>query len=539
MPRIIPKLSPRVVYWLVVVSIVFAVHTSYLINGFVWLDHGDIEAGRSILTDKPLLHAFVTPLGETHFYRPIVTLLNTLDFRLYGLWAPGYHLTNTILHIVATASVVVFVRIYFKLSSKTALLAGLIFGVHPLSWLPTGAISYRSELLLVIGICTTLSFHVLSETRRKIRYIFFTIVCFALALLSKETALIIIPLAIIADKVGNRKIRNQNSLTKLLFLYFFEVVLLASYIGTRIFVLPSLWNTSYHHMPINEVVGTRIYLLIRMIISLFSPLIPSLSDATAVVPLTLYVSMLYLLGALSIGYGVYILVKKMPKEKTRIVVFIALSLLPGLSFIPLPRMYSPHYAYLAAVGSSSLIAYIYDTLRHQKTTFLTQIGKGSIIVWIVVAIWNTYSAGSRFASDYTLFYPEIQKTNTYREGSYYLGMYFLTSGDIDQAKHYFTLSLRETPHVIAFVDSSALYINYSQVLFIEGKYDEADEFLLNALLTASASERYIIMYNRALIQYQKQNYSQTIDILESYNGFDEHKEMVSLWTAASKKAPRD
>ena len=44
------RFSPRV-FFFAVLAVTFLVHTSYLANGFVWLDHGDIESGRAIVVD--------------------------------------------------------------------------------------------------------------------------------------------------------------------------------------------------------------------------------------------------------------------------------------------------------------------------------------------------------------------------------------------------------------------------------------------------------------------------------------------------------
>src|SRR5919108_4391650 len=89
--------SPRILFF-GVLAVTFLVHASYIANGFVWLDHGDIESGRAIVPLPQIYTALLTRFGETGFYRPVVTALYSLDAAIYDGWAPGYHLTNIVLH---------------------------------------------------------------------------------------------------------------------------------------------------------------------------------------------------------------------------------------------------------------------------------------------------------------------------------------------------------------------------------------------------------------------------------------------------------
>src|SRR3989338_8622921 len=138
---------------------VFLVFASFINNGFSWLDHGDIERGRAVLTLSNLPRAFISRFGQTGFFRPLVTVANSIDFALYGLWAPGFHLTNILLHLSASFAGALFISRLFSLNFREKLLILLIAGLHPLAFLPVGAISYRQELLLALFTYLTLYFH--------------------------------------------------------------------------------------------------------------------------------------------------------------------------------------------------------------------------------------------------------------------------------------------------------------------------------------------------------------------------------------------
>ncbi|MFQ5632442.1 MAG: hypothetical protein ACE5I1_27040, partial [bacterium] len=134
----IEKISPKILRPCLF-AMTLLTHASYINNGFAWLDNGDIVQSRAILSMTELLKAFTQPFGETGFYRPLVTIFHSLDFAIYGDWAPGFHLTNVLLHCAAAACAVLFVMAFFSIPIRKSMFAALIFAIHPLSWLPVGA----------------------------------------------------------------------------------------------------------------------------------------------------------------------------------------------------------------------------------------------------------------------------------------------------------------------------------------------------------------------------------------------------------------
>ena len=65
----------------------------------------------------------------------------------------------------------------------------LVVGIHPLSWLPAGAISYRPELLATLFTFLAVSLYVRSRESGSLRLGLLAIASFALGLCSKETVL--------------------------------------------------------------------------------------------------------------------------------------------------------------------------------------------------------------------------------------------------------------------------------------------------------------------------------------------------------------
>src|SRR3990172_9047264 len=190
---------------LLILVFAFVTHITYLNNGFTWLDHNDIEAGAAVLPINKLHQAFFTPFGQTSFYRPIVTILNSIDYSLYRQWPSGFHITNLLLHLGVVALIGSFLSVFFIFNLEQKALASLIFAVHTSSILVVGSSTQRQEPLLLILTMLTLYFHKKARETKKWGYVLLTLSVFMAALLSKETALVIIPTLIIFWELLTRK----------------------------------------------------------------------------------------------------------------------------------------------------------------------------------------------------------------------------------------------------------------------------------------------------------------------------------------------
>lgn len=96
---------------------------------------------------------------DSGLYRPLLLLSIMLDARLFGDWAAGYHLVNILLHVLTTLLVYGFVRYLLgvsggqsTLSGPAALLAAVVFGVHPIHTEAVNSIFNRSEILVSLGV---------------------------------------------------------------------------------------------------------------------------------------------------------------------------------------------------------------------------------------------------------------------------------------------------------------------------------------------------------------------------------------------------
>jgi protein O-mannosyl-transferase len=185
---------------------------------FVGLDDGDYILKNTDIRhlDARLLVAAFTRLFAGDYWMPLTWLSFALDYRFWGLNPLGYHLTNILLH-AANAGLVVLVadrlcRGRFGGSGAFVypgmlLLAGLLFGIHPLRVESVAWATERKDVLnglFALGsILCYLDYARAREggggsgTARR-RYLL-SLVLFVLSLMAKPVSVVIPALLLVAD----------------------------------------------------------------------------------------------------------------------------------------------------------------------------------------------------------------------------------------------------------------------------------------------------------------------------------------------------
>lgn len=259
-----------------------------------------IETSRFTTVDGALA-LFTQPLmsgsgfvQKALFYRPIASFSYGLDYLIWGLTPFGYHLTDLLLH--AIASVLVWALVYTAADGRpiTATLSGVIFAIHPLTAEVVPTPARRQDILVTVFV--VLSLLLLSKRSTAVenqrRYTVGALFAYSLALGSKETAIVLLPLAIIWWPMVSRK-KSANTLTpsgwmRIAATY---VVVTIAYLSLRFLVLGGIGSTGQVSIGIKGVTA----IIARYVTSLIYPI--DLSDATLatdlqVVPNGLYVVLL-------------------------------------------------------------------------------------------------------------------------------------------------------------------------------------------------------------------------------------------------------
>jgi hypothetical protein len=134
-----------------------------------------------------VLRPFVSPDFNRNFFRPVANMTMALDFLFFGWSGAAFHLTNLFFHLVATTLVFYFVRDIFLLTEKESLWAALIFGFIASHEYNLVVDTARADVLAAMFVMLAL---LLQKRGNHI----FAVTSFLLALLSKEIAIMALPL---------------------------------------------------------------------------------------------------------------------------------------------------------------------------------------------------------------------------------------------------------------------------------------------------------------------------------------------------------
>jgi len=188
------KLSNTVV----VVSLIIIgllVYANTFNNAMFW-DDNDFILNNAYIKDFSHVPKFFTEniiagAGfNSNYWRPALLAVFSLEWHLWGDWAPGYHIVNALMHIGAGILLFFILKHIFK-RRLLVFLTAIIFLVHPVQ---TEAVSYANSLGDSLSVLSMFA-GILLSLRGKITW---PLLFYILALMSKETAIIMPGLIFIA-----------------------------------------------------------------------------------------------------------------------------------------------------------------------------------------------------------------------------------------------------------------------------------------------------------------------------------------------------
>jgi Flp pilus assembly protein TadD len=183
---------------LLVGGITLLVYANSLANGFTYDDEAYILHNQAVksFSFSGLFH----PLGFNNVLRPITFLSFAMNWAMGHTNPLGYHLLNILLHAGVTLMLYLLLRTLLESRDATgtiAFVAALLYAVHPIHTEAVASIAGRSELLAVGFGFAAWYLHLRERP-------FWAVVCLGLALLSKESAVVFVPLIVIGDYLRGR-----------------------------------------------------------------------------------------------------------------------------------------------------------------------------------------------------------------------------------------------------------------------------------------------------------------------------------------------
>jgi tetratricopeptide (TPR) repeat protein len=190
-----------------------AVFIPTLSSNFVWDDESILNNIYSYNSSK--LESHLLSPTQIH-YRPMLISSFAIDHKIWHASAFGFHLSNLIMHSIATVLFYFFalsVLGEFRIDRKesVAILSSILFAAFPMHVEAVSFVAARSDLLCCIFFLLAFLFHILSF--RKLWFLLLTTLCFALSLLSKEVA-IVFPVVVISYDIFIRRIGIRTNVLR-------------------------------------------------------------------------------------------------------------------------------------------------------------------------------------------------------------------------------------------------------------------------------------------------------------------------------------
>jgi len=180
----------RVVLLLVVTILVYA---NTLLNSFTYDDFLYILNNPAVTA--PTLKGFLEPTRAFNLFRPVTFLSFALNWAVGFIHPFSYHLVNLLLHAAVTLLLYLLCcKVLERMPEGdfVALAAALLFAVHPIHTEAVASIVGRSEMLAAGFLLAAWLLHLRDRQ-------ILELVCLVLALLSKESAVCFLPLALAGD----------------------------------------------------------------------------------------------------------------------------------------------------------------------------------------------------------------------------------------------------------------------------------------------------------------------------------------------------
>jgi len=425
----------------------FLVYLNSLFNGFVWDDEEQILNNVAIrsFSNLPLIFKSSTfPTGGAGlsgwYYKPLMTFSFMLNYSIWGLSPFGFHLFQVLLHL--TNGILIFL-IFSELFSLPlfSCLAAIFFVVHPANTESVTYISAVQEVLFTF-FCL-LAFLLVLRVKRGRGLIFSSFLIF-LALLSKETAILAIPVILVYFFLFERE--------RTLFWIFSSSIILSGYLILRMGIARIPFS-HFSIVPISEATLSERLLTIPWEIAyylrvLLFPRVLATSWHTVVknpADFSFWGNGMLVLIFLSVFIWAVL------KLRSRLFYFFAFwffgSLALILNIFPLDMTVAERWLYFPLIGFLGLLFVV--LLRVDKMMINHKFVKRGIWVFlgllIIIFSLRTFIRTSDWRNGLTLFGRDIRNNPLAFDLQNNYGVELFRAGRIDEAKIHFERSIALAP----------------------------------------------------------------------------------------------
>jgi protein O-mannosyl-transferase len=423
-------------------------------------------------------------------YRPLFTLSTAIIHHIAGPHAAPQHAANTVLHLLNTA--LLFLLLRRRWAIPVAMFASALFLIHPVQVEPVAWASCRSALLSMTFTLAAFHYHV--RQRSKIAWVFY-----ALAVLSKETAVVFPALGFVWDRLMENKKRKLSS-----YMPYIAV-------GVGLFVLRTMALHRFAQTDMPE--GSWLYGMATALGAFLTTcrlfVFPHSLTLDYTVPI---IRSLTHWKAIAGGAVLVLLVSMAWRVRHRFpaitlgLAWMLIALLPTSNIIPLKQFVAERFLYLSMAGAA--IAYSAALIQFSRATSL------ALCSLSVIAL--TVCASSRlidWRTNEALYRTSLNVSPTSVPLHFGLGLELASKGDLDGAETAFSRCLQFNPRHIEAA------LNLARLQYVRGDFGTAVRFYERAISIQPSRSSY---FELAVAARQAGAVDKALNIIErlAHKGID-------------------
>jgi len=454
-----------------------AVYFNSFSNGFIWDDQTIIVSNEFIRNWSNLpaiftkdLHHF--SLEQSNFYRPLQTLSYTVDYTFWKLNPMGYHISNTIGHIInAILLFFLFNAVGQRLAKEEigtkwiSFFTSLIWLVHPIHTQCTTYASGRADILMMMFILSGVLSHIARKT-------VLTAVFFIFALLSKEYALVTPLLLLLIDYFLIFQ-QKEWKLEQVFKRYTSVLVISTVYIILRITVLSfpsSSSETTYPDLFYRVLTSAKaIFILLGSLAAPFK--LSFLRNIDWVSSGSYGAAFLCMVAVLILLILSFVSRKKYPQVAFGLFWFF-LCYLPYMNIIPLNANVSEHWMYLSSGGLIYAVINVFKNKVH--TPRRHQVAVCFMVFLVIVYGFRLVKRNFDFRNEIIFYEKEIQRNPNNALIHYNLGTAYIKKNNYEKGITYLEKTIVLDPKY------ASAYGNLGQAYDELGQADKAIEYFEKA-----------------------------------------------------------
>lgn len=398
------------------------------------------------------------------FYRPLQNLSYMIDAVAGGKNQWMFHVTNILLHVLTCFSVF-YLFILLKNDRKTSALIAAIYAIHPLfthavAWIPS-----RGDLLVALfGILSYIAFLKYIETK-KYYYLIINGTTFALAMFSKETAILLPLIYSFHFLYVSKKRKIEPNL--LIVVISWIAVAVAFMMARNEVIIPQIGDESF---GINSVIK-NLPTLPEIITKFFIPInLSTMPKFTSVGTSIGIVIMIALLAAI-----LFSKTKKWGLLLLGVLWFLLFAVPPMAyrhNYADFGYEYFEHRAYLPMIGMFIILLELYRTYKVRiKPKVLLSVGLLIILLFSTITFVNA----NNYRNIASFFGRAISLDPKNALGNYNWGNYYKEKQKAKLAAYYLERAVKANPEYLE------AYQNLADVYNYQGRRPEAIQLLTKSI----------------------------------------------------------